>query len=155
MFETTRNNKLFCNRHCKTIYHNSCKIYDPEKSRLNYLKNRDKTSKHYKIIRQKYPERALLSGAKVRAKRYNLDFNIDLLDIKVPKKCPILKIPIILGKRIHCKNSPTLDRIDNRKGYIKGNVLVISYKANTMKSNATPKQLRKLSKWVFKNKSIL
>jgi hypothetical protein len=44
--------------------------------------------------------------------------------------------------------SPTLDRIDNAKGYVKGNVCVISKKANTMKNNATPEEVRKLSEYV-------
>jgi hypothetical protein len=49
--------------------------------------------------------------------------------------------------RVH-DGSPTLDRIDNAKGYVKGNVCVISKKANTMKNNATPEEVWKLSEYV-------
>ena len=76
-----------------------------------------------------------------------------LEDIVIPESCPILRIPIIYhsgssGGKI---NSPALDRIDNSKGYIKGNVLVISHLANMMKSCANEEQLILFAQWVFDN----
>ena len=38
-------------------------------------------------------------------------------------------------------NSPTLDRIDNDRGYVPGNVVVVSYMANSIKTNATAEQV--------------
>lgn len=49
--------------------------------------------------------------------------------------------------------SPSLDRLNPRKGYVPGNVAVISFIANTIKSNATPTQLRKVADWVAKRVS--
>jgi uncharacterized membrane protein len=40
--------------------------------------------------------------------------------------------------------------LNPRLGYVPGNVAVISFIANAIKSNATPKQLEKVSKWVTK-----
>ena len=34
-------------------------------------------------------------------------------------------------------NSPTLERIDNSKGYVIGNILVVSHRANCIKNDGT------------------
>ncbi len=77
----------------------------------------------------------LLRHAQIRSDADGTDFNIDADDIVIPMFCPVLK-----GKRIIVgdKNyGPSLDRIDNTKGYIKGNVRVISKRANWLKSDST------------------
>lgn len=87
----------------------------------------------------------LLTKAKNRAKRKKLEFNIDITDVIIPKKCPVLDIDIITdirGRYIY--NSPTIDRIDNNKGYIKGNVRVISHRANHIKGNATASEMKRV-----------
>lgn len=38
--------------------------------------------------------------------------------------------------------SPTIDRIINDLGYVKGNVIVISWRANRIKSDATLAELK-------------
>ena len=106
--------------------------------------------------RMNKPDRFLLSRAKSRAKKKGLEFNIDITDIDVPIICPILGIPIIKEYKKGTKggpspNSPSLDRIDNSKGYVKGNVRVISHKANTMKHNATSLELIRFAEWVLYN----
>lgn len=79
----------------------------------------------------------LYRHAKKRALTKELEFNIELKDIHIPKKCPILKVPLICSTRY----SPSIDRIYPDKGYVKGNIAVISTLANSMKANATPKEL--------------
>ena len=79
--------------------------------------------------------------AKDRAAKRGLDFNLTVDDIEIPEVCPLLEIPIIIGNKDDYENSPSLDRKDNTKGYIKGNVWVISKKANSMKNSATPEEL--------------
>lgn len=79
----------------------------------------------------------LYRSAKKRALQKGLEFNIELRDIHIPKKCPILKVPLICSTRY----SPSIDRIYPDKGYVKGNIAVISVLANSMKANATPKEL--------------
>ena len=100
------------------------------------------------------PERYMHSRAKSRAKKRGIEFNIDKSDIDIPIICPILGIPIIKeykkGKKNGpTSNSPSLDRIDNSKGYTKGNIRVISHKANTMKHNATKEELIQFAIWVM------
>jgi len=90
-------------------------------------------------------EAYMLDRSKSRAKKKGFEHNITIEDIIIPNKCPLLEIPLFPGQGEVCSNSPTLDRIDSSKGYIKGNVWVISYKANTIKSNATPEELLRIA----------
>jgi hypothetical protein len=62
--------------------------------------------------------------------------------------CPVLGIPLIVGRGHARDTSPSLDRIDPTKGYVPGNVAVISHKANTMKSNATIDEIRALLRYL-------
>jgi hypothetical protein len=84
----------------------------------------------------KSKEYQLWSHAKRRARDAGLPFDIDWRDITIPEICPLLEIPIIASSKTS-DNSPSLDRIICHKGYVKGNVMVISHKANRIKSNAT------------------
>ena len=81
-------------------------------------------------------------------KQNNLEFNIDITDIIIPEKCPILDIPLDKKSDRLKDDLPSLDRIDIRKGYVKGNVKVISMKANRLKNNATIDEARKILKYM-------
>lgn len=94
--------------------------------------------------RQRSPEQAMLRGAKQRAKRNGLEFTLTESDIIIPERCPILDIPILVGDGRQTNNSPSLDRINNSKGYVSGNVAVISYRANAIKSDLTVASARRL-----------
>ncbi len=89
------------------------------------------------------PRVKMFLNARERSKRKNLKFSITKEDIQIPERCPILgiKLNVEVKDRFH---SPSLDRIDPSKGYIKGNVWVISNRANTLKSNATLLELKLL-----------
>ena len=89
---------------------------------------------------------AMWSRAKYRAKQKGLEFTIEQDDIVIPETCPLLRIPLIChrGKGSQQGNSPSLDRIDPTKGYIKGNVWVISNRANTLKNDASLQELELL-----------
>lgn len=92
---------------------------------------------------QRHPDRRLLLEARKRAKRYGMRLNITIEDCAIPKICPVLGLPLRRGASGKVwAGSPTLDRIDSRKGYVKGNVIVVSKKANTIKSDATIAELQ-------------
>lgn len=85
----------------------------------------------------------ILVRSKARAKQLGLDFNIEQCDLIFPEYCPILNIKLEYSIKIPNNiYAASLDRIDNSKGYIKGNIMIISVLANTMKSNASIEQLK-------------
>ena len=98
------------------------------------------------------PAKRLLWSARRRAKIRGLDFNIVEDDIVVPTHCPILGIPLVNSRPRgdSRRDIASLDRIDPTKGYVKGNIEVISWLANTMKNNAEPELLIKFAKEILK-----
>lgn len=79
----------------------------------------------------------ILANIKDRAKRLGLEFNLTHDDIDIPLVCPVLKIPIERNSAKMGDHSPSVDRVDNTKGYVKGNVRIISMRANRLKSDAS------------------
>jgi hypothetical protein len=66
-----------------------------------------------------------------------LPFNIDISDVVIPEFCPILGMRITSGEKGFHNASPSLDKRDPIKGYVKGNVAVISFRANLLKRDGT------------------
>lgn len=95
----------------------------------------------------------LCSIAKQRSKKRNVEFSITKEDVIVPEFCPILGIKLKMNNGSGAggkDNSYSLDRIDQSKGYIKGNVQVISHKANSMKFTASPEELINFAEWIMR-----
>jgi len=92
----------------------------------------------------------LLRNAKARARINNYEFTITKDDIVIPEYCPYLNTKIIVdagnGRSGH---APSIDRIDNSKGYTKDNIEIISDKANKMKQDATKEELINFAKHVL------
>jgi len=95
---------------------------------------------------QDNPVKYLFGSARHRAKKRGYEFTITLDDIVIPKKCPLLGLPLVLNIGHVKENSASIDRIDSSKGYVPGNVWVISYKANTIKTNASLEDIEKVAR---------
>lgn len=95
------------------------------------------------------PQKYIWSHVRSRCKGKGQEFSITPEDIHIPDKCPLLGIPLEFGTNRHKDCSPSLDRIDNSKGYIPGNVWVISFAANTMKRDASIPELVSFAKNVL------
>lgn len=126
-----------------------------------YQQNKDKVKEQ---LRQKYqdlkndtPWRLAVRRARNRAKQMGFEFNIDdeYIESIWQTTCPVLGIPLFSAdfgsgmKRGESKakaqdNSPTLDRIDSSKGYVKGNIVVMSYRANLIKNCGTLDEHKKI-----------
>lgn len=132
------------NRRKRGLKKQGRKPYTEEQKIEAELKRKEYNKQWNKQNRNKNIQTYLWYAAKRRAKDKSLEFTISKEDIIIPEVCPYLKIELQLSNRTRgtCRDYwPTLDRIDNSKGYIKGNVEVISFKANTMKNNATKEEL--------------
>lgn len=129
----------FAKRGEKIYFRNRCKDCN-HKIRIK-PENREKELEYNKIRNKTFPEKEMVRRARNRAKKLGLPFNLDISDIIIPKYCPILEIELKLATKQAEDNSPSIDRIDSTKGYVKGNVRVISKMANAMKAHANEKQL--------------
>lgn len=85
------------------------------------------------------------------------DLDYMALALTAPDICPIFKIPLIyFGTNENSRPRPdmaSIDRIDNTKGYTMDNVIIISFKANAIKSNASVDEMVAVSTF-YKNLSL-
>jgi hypothetical protein len=123
-------------------------------SHVDYM-NRPSVKSHLSETgKQKHrsnPVESIFRNAKARAIKYGLEFAITKEDIIIPEVCPYLGVKLVAGTYAERRigNAPTLDRIDSDKGYVKGNIEVISDLANRMKQNANAETLITFSKSVL------
>ena len=127
---------------------------DREAYKKNYPKNRARKNelrrkaREANIERYRASERTrnkkenrpryLLQRAALRAKKIGVPFNLKIEDIQIPTICPVLGIKLDQGPR---STWSTLDRLSPARGYVRGNVYVISFRANSIKSDATISEL--------------
>jgi len=122
-----------------------------QRNKASYALTKDAKLAQAKAMYRTDYVRVILRRAQVRAKQQGREFNIDRSDIHIPTHCPILGLKL---ERSHngrgTAQSPSRDRIDSTKGYVKGNVWIISRKANSMKHDATPDELVRFAHWALK-----
>ena len=97
----------------------------------------------------KSPEYLIWYRAKESSKIRGREFDLEVEDIVIPKKCPYLEIDLEFVNH-HSPNYFSIDRIDSSKGYVKGNIQIISLLANIMKNEATNEQLRTFANNILK-----
>lgn len=129
-----------------------CKSCKKERMQ-KFLESPEKLKEHNERI-QKWrlanPKKVLWIAAKARAKKQNLPFDITIDDFEIPQFCPVLGIEIKQNVGKISFHSPTLDKINPSKGYVKGNVTVISSRANTIKHNASYEEIALVAEWLRK-----
>lgn len=123
------------NRELSRVRQSKARAKDPE--RLNAIARK---SSHADLVGK------LVRLSRLRAKAKGLPHNISREDVVVPARCPVLGIEFKFGEgvRMHAA-TPTLDRIKNSLGYVRGNVIVVSWRANRLKSDATAAELRAIA----------
>jgi hypothetical protein len=102
----------------------------------------------------------LIRAAHLRALCKSLEFNISIDDLlPLPTVCPVLGTPLnYAGRGSHrgiifqSHDSASIDRINPKIGYVRGNVQIISWRANNIKGTATLEELRLLVSYMEKNR---
>jgi hypothetical protein len=89
----------------------------------------------------------MLMNSKQRAKSKGLENTLTREDIVIPEFCPVLGIRLHVEDRAAKYAAPSIDRIDNSKGYTPDNIVVVSVRANILKRDATLTELRALVKF--------
>lgn len=95
--------------------------------------------------RKKKPELYLWRSVRNRAKSEGIVFSLSSEDILVPEYCPALGIKLAIGASGMAPECASVDRVIPELGYVKGNIRVISMRANVIKRNATPEELEKVA----------
>lgn len=87
----------------------------------------------------------MVALARHRARQQGVPFLIRPDDVMIPTHCPVL------GRRLRFSgsldDSPSIDRIIPGLGYVPGNVLVVSTRANRIKSDAGVHELTAIAKF--------
>ena len=133
---TKRMDAVYCSDRCGNTYRGRRTYYKPDQIKKN--KERREALRDFEI------ERQMLYRARSRAKSLKVPCDLELSDIVVPEVCSVLGIELTYrggkGRGFH-PNSPSLDRKKPDLGYTKGNVRVISARANLLKNDATVEEL--------------
>lgn len=116
-----------------------------EYNRAYYAANKEKKAEYDHAYYVANPEKALLSSARNRANLHTREFSITVDDICIPEVCPVLGIPLVKGKGKPTPSSPTVDMLDSSKGYVPGNIQVISYRASKLKTDGTTAELLRIA----------
>lgn len=89
-----------------------------------------------------------------RCRKSGIPFDISVADINLPKLCPVFGIEILYDKLSILLNGgsvtshpqlPSIDRLIPELGYIKGNVSIMSLRANTIKNSGTAEEHEKIA----------
>jgi hypothetical protein len=116
--------------------HNRSRCKECERARYEDRKHRD-------------PARFMFYRVKYRAQSEGIPFDLAPSDIFIPTHCPVLGIelaPVWAPQGTDAK--PTLDRLTPSLGYVRGNIEVISARANRMKSDSTVAELERIASWM-------
>ena len=141
------------------------------RNKEHYHRNKDRINKQKSNYRRALPlelkrewsrkwrsenyEKQLFFSIKSKSKRKNIPFDLDLSDIIIPEYCQIIGILLSKTNTSIMDDSPSIDRIDPNKGYVKTNIQIISMKANRIKNDATLDELKLVVNFLENHQSML
>lgn len=136
--------KEFNRSYCRPCYSQWQK-----ENRKKRRKNKDHVNKTQQYSRNYYQStknnidaslKRKLYAAKQRTKKKNLEFNLDIdylknLFLKTKGNCVVSGKKLIIGAGLREPDSLSIDRIDSKKGYIKGNIRFVTFAINVAIQN--------------------
>lgn len=135
-------------------YYQKNKEKEKSRAKKSQVKmGREKINAYKRDLNRRNPENYILQGAKQRAKRNGSPFNLTHEDIIIPKYCPVLGCELKMSDEQPSACSPSIDKIVPELGYVKGNVKIISWRANDVKGNATIEELKKVIEYMIQEKN--
>ena len=124
-----RSDKKFCSDKCRLYYHNNLERTPEYKKEMS-----KRVSKYFLDRKQTDPISHILFRCRDNAAKKGYEYNLCREDITIPEFCPLLGIRLTYND---VWSTPSIDRIDPKKGYVKDNVWIISRKANVMKQDVS------------------
>ncbi len=95
----------------------------------------------------------ILCNCRIRAALRGVEFSLTRADVVIPERCPVFGTTFrdaAKGRNFAQSYAPSIDRIDSTKGYTRDNIVVVSCRANSLKSDATIDELVKISRFYQK-----
>lgn len=123
------------------------------KAELSRKKQRDKERRREKRRRSlktstaeqfmNFRKRMLVAKRRRVARKKGIEFTVTAEMLSWPTYCPILGIKLDYLTRGRLKpDLPTIDRVDPKYGYHPWNARIVSFRANTIKSSASLKEIQ-------------
>lgn len=118
--------------------------YPDEEKQIRHRLKAEKAAKTGRGIRSQ--KMRMLSAARHRAERDGLPFNLTIEDLHIPDVCPALGVELLLGGGMSERDqAPSLDKILPALGYTKGNIVIVSVRANRAKNDLAIHELQALA----------
>ena len=113
-------------------------------------RDRERDTKSQREWRKRNPFKFKCSAKRQYCVKNSLPFNLtpEYLEGLWSGKCPVLGVRMDILAHKDDLYAPQLDRIDPQKGYVEGNVVWLSRRANNIKGNATIYELSAVLKWM-------
>ena len=131
-------------------YYEIRKEYDRRYYHTHKKECHERTSIRRRKFRETHPERYIWMHIRNKCRKKNIPFNFEVSDIIIPKYCPILGIELKMGNLANQDNAASVDRAIPALGYVKGNVSIMSKRANTIKNDGTAEEHEKIAAFIRK-----
>ena len=97
----------------------------------------------YQTMREKFRKK------KANARKTGVEFTIDFGELTFPTHCPILGIELDYFAENRAENTVSFDKINPKLGYVSGNVVIISWRANRIKNDGTADEHQKIADFLY------